>query len=194
MATTECCICANNETELFLDEKSGQPTAIMREFRCCQRVICPICLDKQPRFEGYCPYCQDTGSLIRSTDSAYSFGVSPLRKASGNNTTSASTYKHGQYRDPEKVEDDAPDVLHFVDPTNDTIVLLAIRYGVPAAVLRKTNAIYADHLLAARKTILIPGQYYKAGISLSPQPVEGEEVDMKKSKIRRWMVNCKVSE
>jgi hypothetical protein len=98
-----------------------------------------------------------------------------------------------QSHDPEKVED-TPDVLHFVDPTNDTVDLLSIRYDVPASILRKTNGIFADHLLAARKTILISGEYYKGGLSLSPRPIDGEEMDLKKNKIRRFMVSCKVTE
>lgn len=76
----------------------------------------------------------------------------------------------------------------------DTIPSLALRYGVPQDALRKKNGLYADHLLAARKTILIPGEYYKGGVSLSPQPIDGEEEEMRKAKIRRWMVACKGSE
>jgi hypothetical protein len=53
---------------------------------------------------------------------------------------------------------------------------------------------FADHLLAARKTVLIPGEFYKGGVSLSPQPLEGEEEELKKSKLRKFMVKCKVSE
>jgi LysM repeat protein len=85
-------------------------------------------------------------------------------------------------------------VLHFVDPNNDTISSLSLRYGVPADALRRTNKMYADHLLAARRTILIPGEFYKGGVSLSPRPLEGEEEEMKKTKLRKFMVTCKVSE
>jgi hypothetical protein len=48
--------------------------------------------------------------------------------------------------------------------------------------------------LLARRTVLIPGEYYKGGVSLSPRPVEGEEEEARKGKIRRWMVACKVAE
>jgi len=88
----------------------------------------------------------------------------------------------------------AEDVLHFLDPTQDTITSLSLRYGVPHEVLRRTNGLYADHLLAARRTILIPGEYYKGGVSLSPRPVEGEEEEIRKAKVRRWMVACKIAE
>lgn len=40
----------------------------------------------------------------------------------------------------------------------------------------------------------IPGQYYRGGVSLSPRPIEGEEEESRKAKIRRWMVACKVHE
>ncbi|KAI4222225.1 MAG: hypothetical protein L6R36_006306 [Xanthoria steineri] len=88
----------------------------------------------------------------------------------------------------------ADDVLHFLDPAHDTISSLALRYAVPPYALRTKNNVYADHLLAARKTILIPGEFYKGGVSLSPQPIDGEEEEMRKSKIRRWMVTCKVAD
>lgn len=42
--------------------------------------------------------------------------------------------------------------------------------------------------------MVIPGEYYKGGVSLSPRPVEGEEEEARKGKIRRWMVACKVVE
>jgi hypothetical protein len=80
-----------------------------------------------------------------------------------------------------------------VDP-NDTILSLSLRDGVPAHALRSTNSLYADHLLAARRTVLIPGEYYKGGVSLSPRPLEGEEEEIRKGKVRRFMVACKVPE
>lgn len=91
-------------------------------------------------------------------------------------------------------EIDAEDVLHFLDPTKDTISSLSLQYDVPPEELRRSNALFADHLLAARRTVLIPGKFYKGGISLSPQPVHGEEDEKKKAKVRRWMVACKVPE
>jgi hypothetical protein len=42
--------------------------------------------------------------------------------------------------------------------------------------------------------VIIPRQYYKDGVSLSPRPIEGEEEEARKAKIRRWMVTCKVHE
>jgi hypothetical protein len=65
---------------------------------------------------------------------------------------------------------------------------------VPTAALRRANNITSDHLLLARRTILIPGEFYKAGVSLSPRPIEGEEEERRRAILRRWMVACKVSE
>ena len=90
--------------------------------------------------------------------------------------------------------DHAEDVLHFIDPTQDTVPSLSLRYGVPHEALKRMNGLFADHLLAARRTVLIPGEFYKGGVSLSPRPVEGEEEETRKAKVRRWMVACKVAE
>jgi LysM repeat protein len=93
----------------------------------------------------------------------------------------------------EKPETKRPDVLHFVDPATDSVSSVAIRYGVPAAILRRANALFSDHLLVARRTIVIPGEHY-GGASLSPRPPGGEEEEARKGKIRRLMVRCKVAE
>lgn len=99
-----------------------------------------------------------------------------------------------QEKSNDEPEELAPDVLHFVDPNHDSISSLSLRYGVPIAALRVTNGLYADHLLAARRTLLIPGEYYKGGVSLSPRPLEGEEEEIRRGKVRKFMVGCKVAE
>ena len=91
----------------------------------------------------------------------------------------------------EKGREQYQDTLHFLDAAHDTIASLALRYGVPQQALRQKNNLFADHLLVARRTILIPGEYYTSGISLSPKPIEDEEEELRKSKIRRWMVATK---
>jgi LysM repeat protein len=87
-----------------------------------------------------------------------------------------------------------PDTLHFLDHAHDTIASLSLRYNVPAPVLRRANNLTSDHLLVARRTIIVPGSHYRGGVSLSPRPIEGEEEEMRKGKIRRWMVATKVPE
>lgn len=86
------------------------------------------------------------------------------------------------------------DALHFLNHEHDSITSLSIRYGVPAAALRRANNITSDHLLQGRKTVLIPGEYYKGGVSLSPTPIDGEDEELRKGKIRRFMTSCKVSD
>ncbi|KAI0971096.1 hypothetical protein F4678DRAFT_461640 [Xylaria arbuscula] len=93
-------------------------------------------------------------------------------------------------QDKETVED----TLHFLNHAHDSINSLSLRYGVPASALRRANNISSDHLIAGRRTVIIPGQYYKGGVSLSPRPIEGEEEEKRKARIRRWMMACKEHE
>ncbi len=97
---------------------------------------------------------------------------------------------------PEKTPESQPaeDVLHFLDHKRDTLASLSFRYGVPITALRRSNHITSDHLLLARRTVIIPGEFYKGSVSLSPRPVEGEDEERRRAIVRRWMVACKVSE
>jgi hypothetical protein len=192
-----CCTCATLLSELSVeyDEKTEKPLGAERLLECCGRKICRKCLNGNPRFENYCPYCQHiaitpSGSGIFGQEAS----LPPSYSVSFEEKTHESGLPLKSTRDPEKPIETAPDVLHFVNPVHDSIGSLSLRYGVPAAALRQTNGIFTDHLLPARKTILIPGEYYKGGVSLSPCPIEGEEEEARKSKIRRWMVACKVPE
>ena len=125
--------------------------------------------------------------LAHSTLSATDSGLPPYSSIYPSLPGSVDSKSSGSLGTP------APDVLHFLRP-EDTLQSLALAYTTPIGVLRRTNNLFSDHLLAARRTILVPGEYYKGGVSLSPRPVEGEEEELKKSKVRRWMVACKVSE
>ncbi|KAK5990061.1 hypothetical protein PT974_08324 [Cladobotryum mycophilum] len=166
-------------------------------------------LQKNQRFATYCPYCQVSSAPtslpqgLRDPPS-YSFvpnsrsrtvGVSPpppppyeadtpTAPATGNNGTP-----------PFELDEKSviEDTLHFLNHEHDTIQSLCLRYGVPAEALRRRNNITSDHLLQGRKTILIPGEHYRGG-SLSPRPVEGEDEELRRGKIRRFMNTCKVSD
>lgn len=89
-------------------------------------------------------------------------------------------------------DDPPPDTLHFLHHPHDTIPSLSLRYGVPAPVLRAANSLPSDHLLPARRTVVIPGSHYPAGVSLSPRPPRGEDDEARTSKVRRFMTSCKV--
>lgn len=148
---------------------------------------------KNGRFATYCPYCQITSapSLLpqRLRDPPAYTSVPSTHATTANLSTAPPPYTpaaDSKGADPEKSL--AHDALHFLDHEHDSIASLSLRYGVGASVLRRRNNITSDNLLLGRKTILIPG----GGVSLSPRPVEGEEEELKKSKIRRMMTSCKI--
>jgi hypothetical protein len=205
MSSEACCTCAALLSSIppTYNEKTEKPTQYERRLDCCNRAICARCITDNPRFATYCPFCQVSvvpSSLPQGLRDPPPYspptrGQSTLERQSDNDLPPYSA--HNPLQPPaEKSEtmEDAPDVLHFVDPNNDSTTSLSLRYGVPADALRRTNGLYADHLLAARRTVLIPGEFYKGGVSLSPRPLEGEEEEIKKGKLRRFMVACKVAE
>ena len=195
-----CCTCASLLTSIppTYDEKTEKPTQYERRLGCCGRAICARCITDNPRFATYCPFCQ-----VSSVPSSLPQGLRdppayspPNGEQAGDDPPPYSTTNPLQPASEKKEtnEQSAPDVLHFVDPNNDSIASLSLQYGVPAEALRRTNGLYANHLLAARRTVLIPGEYYKGGVSLSPRPLEGEEEEIRKGKLRKFMVGCKVAE
>lgn len=204
-----CCTCATLLSSIppTYDEKTEKPARYERRLECCGRAICARCITDNPRFQNYCPFCQ-----ISTTPTALpqglrdpppyeaspSINANDTLRVNGDSLDELPAYSAGSIQPPVSEKDQShgavQDVLHFVDAEHDTILNLSFRYGVPIAALRKTNSLYADHLLAARRTILIPGEYYKGGVSLSPRPLEGEEEEIRRNKIRKWMVACKVSE
>ena len=201
---SSCCTCAQ-PYDSALDSASEKPLVLGRHLDCCGRSICSRCLNQNKRYETYCPYCQITTepSLLPQglrDPPAYS-SLDAKREREGRQDTPQAEEELPAYSAHQAVEapaekqnqQPAPDVLHFVN-ADDSMQSLGLAYGVPLNILRKTNNLYADHLLQARRTVLIPGEYYKGGVSLSPRPAEGEEEELRKQKIRRWMVAVKVSE
>ncbi|KAF2143307.1 uncharacterized protein K452DRAFT_247755 [Aplosporella prunicola CBS 121167] len=202
-----CCTCATLLASIppTYDEKTEKPARYERRLECCGRAICARCMTDNLRFASYCPFCQISSapSVIPQglrEPPAYSPPASPrpahaILAPVGMDERPPAYSKHDPVQPPpEKSQKPAPDVLHFVNQDEDSILNLSLRYGVPADALRRTNKLFADHLLIGRKAILIPGEYYKGGVSLSPRPVEGEEEEARKAKVRRWMVACKVAE
>lgn len=198
-----CATCAST-FDSALDPASEKPLIVGRYLNCCGRSICSRCLNQNKRYETYCPYCQITsdpapilpqGLKDPPAYPSHEDRISQPSEKGGEDELPA--YSEHQVVQPlaEKSGQDelAPDVLHFVTP-NDSIRSLALAYGIPIHTLRKANNIYSDHLIQARRTVLIPGEYYKGGVSLSPRPIEGEEEEAKKNKVRRWMMACKVAE
>lgn len=207
MDTEACCTCATllSSVSPTYDEKTEKRVPQHeRRTACCGRAICKRCITDNSRFGTYCPFCQvsETPSSLPQglrDPPAYSPPSLPSRwseSSRGGELDEPPAYEaHDTLKaSSEKSTDPAPDVLHFVHPVHDTLHSLSLRYGVPADALRRTNNLYSDHLIQARRTVLIPGGYYKGGVSLSPRPVDGEEEEIRKTKIRKWMVACKVSE
>lgn len=203
MMANACCTCAQ-AYDSALDPASEKPLLAGRHLDCCGRSICSRCLNQNKRYETYCPYCQITTEpslLPQGLRDPPAYSSLDAKREARQDTPQADDElpaysKHQPVQPPpEKPKDEqpAPDVLHFVNP-DDSMQSLALAYGVPINILRKTNSLYADHLLQARRTILIPGEYYKGGVSLSPRPAEGEEEEARKQKVRRWMVAVKVAE
>jgi len=202
-----CCTCATLLENISppYDEKTEKPSLHNRLLPCCERVICSNCLQRNARFNAYCPFCQITVGPTSLTQGLKD--PPPYTLSSGSKETSGelsqeealpaySTLNSLPVPSNEKqgVEPSNEDVLHFLNHNQDTLYSLSLRYGVPIDVLRKVNNITSDHLLLARRTILIPGEYYKGGISLNPRPVEGEEEEIRKSKVRKFQVACKASD
>ena len=93
------------------------------------------------------------------------------------------------------------DTLHYLRQPHDTVASLSLQYGVPAAALRRANGIHSDHLIAGRRTVVIPAGYGHghghpsgSGVpqSLSPRPPGGEEAERRERALRRWMLRCRV--
>ncbi|KAI7459861.1 hypothetical protein KC357_g9095 [Hortaea werneckii] len=211
-----CATCASTFDAPF-DPVSEKPLLVGRDLPCCHRSICARCLNQNKRYETYCPYCQITTHPSpvlpqglrdppaydsSANEKDFPGSAEPGKEDIDDDVLPPYTAHHAhpppsssEKTSPNDDHDDPPaqDVLHFVTPT-DSIRSLSLAYGIPIPALRKSNNIYSDHLLQARRTVLIPGEYYKGGVSLSPRPVEGEEEEIRKGKVRRWMMGCKVAE
>lgn len=187
-----CCICSSVlDTH---DIKTEKPIVPAKTLTCCSRVVCLRCISKNHRYRDYCPYCQTS-----STPSVLPQG---LRDPPAYDSLDDKTRTPASIADPDpdeappeyrETKESSPDVLHFVAPT-DSLRSLSLAYGVPLDALRRSNNMYSDHLLQGRKTVLIPGKYHSGGVSLSPRPLESEEEEIRKTKVRRFMVATKVAE
>ncbi|KAI9834018.1 MAG: hypothetical protein M1826_005923 [Phylliscum demangeonii] len=89
---------------------------------------------------------------------------------------------------------DAGDVVHYIDPRSDSLLSLSLQYAVPIAALRRANQLYADHLLAARKSVVIPGAHYRGGVSHRPTPIHSPEEEQRMAKTLKVMRSCKMAD
>ena len=205
---TTCCTCAsilNSPSEKKSHfEKSSRPNTPPPAFRllpCCGRAVCEQCIERNPRFESYCTFCQiSTGPStlpqgLRDPPGYDSRPGSPPHKKNnanidrGINEDEPPAYSARDTRRSTIDDEPAPDVTHHLHPS-DSVQSLGLAYGVPLQILRQHNNLFTDHLLQGRRTVSIPGTHYK-GESLSPNPVEGEEESERKAKVRRFMMQTK---
>jgi len=139
---------------------------------CCGRWVCGRCVRRNRRFTEYCPYCP--------LPLGYEAAAAEQEEAPGF-VAGESDGKRGEGK-----EQQQEDVVHFVRPT-DTMAGLSLRYGVPLAVLRSHNRLFADSLLSARRTVAIPAGHY-AGASASPAAAEGSG---RKARVKRFQLRTK---
>jgi len=250
MASEACCTCASLLSGVpRFAPGSEKPLPNDKRLDCCGRIICGNCIHKNPRFAGYCPYCQTSGRSTPSSSATTTTTTATIIKAQAQQqqepgfedpppyndnepeerAAAATTEKDEKPEPPpyaesppayssysslpkEKIQHQPPpghhipdtepeDTLHFLHHPHDTIPSLSLRYNIPASALRAANNLSSDNLLAARRTILIPGRYLSSSpshpaksLSLSPRPVEGEAEEARKVQIRRWMVATKVAD
>lgn len=202
-----CCTCATflRDTKLPRSPKSEKPLAFDRHLDCCGRIICAACQYKNARFQSYCPFCQissEPSALPQNglrLPPAYSkTGEKSLRSqllSDQNDDQSPPAYETLTPRRTSSTTagqppGDTPDTVHHLTPA-DNLASLSVAYNVPTHILRQHNALYADHLLTARKFLLIPASHYSGPpLSTPPDPVEEE----RKTRIRRWMVATKCAD
>ncbi|KAK4227733.1 hypothetical protein QBC38DRAFT_455033 [Podospora fimiseda] len=204
---TACCTCAillaniNSSSGPRISSTSEKPVSD-RTLECCSRIICADCIDKNPRFLTYCPYCQPSGRAS-STSSASSSRVTspppypsspytpPTSSLTPQNKTPSLTTQTENLLSPldEKSLPSKEPIAHYLLST-DSIPSLSLLYNIPAQTLRKYNNLATDTLLFARQTIYIPPGH----ISKSPRPPESDAELLRKSKIRKWMMTTKESD
>lgn len=194
-----CCTCASIiSPHPLIDTKTEKPLDNKR-LDCCDRLVCATCIAKNPRFATYCPFCQTPVSQEPASQAPPAYTDSPVPHTPPPPpqphaaTLAPPTYDPPAYDESHDIKQEKnPDVVHHLSP-DDTLTSLSLAYRVPINVLRQHNSIWSDHLLTARKMVLIPGQYYQ-GPSLAPDPVDDAEETERKSKIRRLMTKCKIHE
>ncbi|KAH0614027.1 uncharacterized protein H6S33_005913 [Morchella sextelata] len=161
----------------------------MRE--CCGRAVCGDCVDANPRFAAYCPFCQSLPAKAKVEAAPTTTSFRPLPPPY--TPTPASdppppppSYPSGSGRSSGAV------VHHYIRPT-DSLLSISVLYNLPAQTLRLHNRLYSDHLLHARRTLEIPHPY--SGPSLSHPPTEEEAAEeARKSAVKRFQVRTKCTD
>ncbi|KAI5851182.1 hypothetical protein DFP73DRAFT_471439 [Morchella snyderi] len=176
-----CAICTN---EIL-------PAPVM-PVECCGRAVCGDCIDANPRFAVYCPFCQSlpAKAKVEATPTTTSFRPLPPpytpSPAPAPDPPPPPPYPSGSGSSSRAV------VHHYIRHT-DSLLSISVLYNLPAQTLRLHNRLYSDHLLHARRTVEIPPPY--SGPSLSHPPTEEEAVEeARKSTVKRFQVRTKCTD
>ena len=194
MPVSSCCTCASllSDTKIPYSTEFEKPLAFDRQLECCGRTICASCQYDNPRFQGYCPFCQissapnplpEAGLRLPPQYQDTRGGASRL----GDQDLPPAYSSLGVSMTSQSQPPVTDDVVHYLGES-DSLPSIALAYQIPMPVLRSHNGIYSDGLLAGRKWILVPRSHYQGPPLSSPPDPEEEE---KKNKLRRWMVATK---
>ncbi|KAK6524851.1 hypothetical protein TWF281_011752 [Arthrobotrys megalospora] len=178
-----------NEKQTPFNEKDTEKPVSLPHYKsdCCGRYVCFICIEKNPRFITYCPFCpikrprkdQDTDTETISEPPPYTPNKTPSSPPPYSTVTP-------------RTINPSDSLIHYLIPT-DTIISISFQYSIPAILLRSHNRLYSDSLLAGRSYILIPRDHYN-GPSLSPNPVQSEEDNtLKRFQIRTKCVEYEIA-
>ena len=93
---------------------------------------------------------------------------------------------------PSEPRSQGSDVVHYLKST-DNLQSLSLAYRIPIQILLSHNKLHSENLLHSRTKLRIPAAYYQ-GESQSPHPLESEKERERRTKIRKLMSRCKISE
>ncbi|EPS41299.1 hypothetical protein H072_4852 [Dactylellina haptotyla CBS 200.50] len=188
-----------NEKQIPFDEKWGleygyRPQLPHYQSECCGRFVCALCVERNPRFITYCPFCPikrppTPNNPEDTTRPSAAVGQPPTAPPPPYSSDPAPVSPPPYPTDFEgQPINFTQSLMHYLQP-GDTISTISLRYSIPTHILRSHNRLYSDHLIAGRGHILVPRQYY-TGPSLSPNPVQSVE----ESLLKRFQIKTKCVE
>lgn len=139
----------------------------------------PLTYKSNPRLAEYCPRCQ-----VRYTDDPCKTPFSPTPPS----YESPPAYEWSPHWTPSQTNPKEGGCIHYVRQ-RDTLNGLSLIYKIPLQEIRRANSLFGnDNLLHARHYVLIPGYH---GPSLSSEPEETEEVEIRKVALKRFQLLSK---
>ena len=137
-------------------------------------------LQAKPRLEDYCPRCQ-----LRYTDDPSKTPFSPVPPSY---ESLLPPYSLSPHPNVPLQDSKGPGCIHYLRH-NDTLIGLSLMYKIPLQDIRRANNLFGnDNLMHARHYVFIPGYN---GPSLSREPEEPEEVEIRKIALKRFQLISK---